>query len=255
MSAFREIAKKAISAAPALRPIAARLDYMLTGQKNLLYDERTIAIMRRVLKRDSIVVDVGTHEAELLRCAIRLCPLGPHYAFEALPELAAVLRSQLPDTVIVHQVALHDKDGPVDFFRNRTVSGRSGLRRTPYDQEHDVEPITVPGGRLDDLLPSDTRVDLIKVDVEGAELLVFRGAVATLKRFHPLVIFEHGAGGADESYGNTPEEVFDLLSGLGYLLFTLAGFLHKEHALSRGEFGRLFHNGEYYFVASVSAPN
>ena len=98
---LRQIAKSVVSAAPVLRPLAARMDCILTGHKNLLYDERTIAILGRVLKRDSNVVDVGAHDAEVLRYVLELCPEGQHFAFEPLPEYASQLRAALPRSVSV----------------------------------------------------------------------------------------------------------------------------------------------------------
>lgn len=64
------------------------------------------------------------------------------------------------------------------------------------------------------------RVDLIKIDVEGQELRVLRGATDTLQRFRPHVVFEVEEGNwrvAQNSY----EEAIALLEGLGYDLYLL----------------------------------
>jgi hypothetical protein len=63
---------------------------------------------------------------------------------------------------------------------------------------------------------------LIKIDVEGAEVNVMRGAAATLERHRPHVVFEHGVGGAD-LYGSASGELFDLLDGAGLRVFDLEG--------------------------------
>ena len=49
---------------------------------------------------------------------------------------------------------------------------------------------------------------------EGAELQVLEGAVTTLQRHRPIVIFEHGSGSA-ETYGTLPADVFGLLERPG----------------------------------------
>lgn len=250
---LRQFAKRVVSAAPVLRPLAAHVDCLLTGHKNLLYDERTVAILRRVCQPNSNVVDIGTHEAELLRTVLEICPQGQHYAFEPLPELAGALRRCLPAHVTVCEFALGDSEGQFSFLRNLTDSARSGLRRTRFDADQKVEQLRVQVKRLDDVLPREFRVNVIKIDVEGAEYLVLCGAVDTLRRCHPVIIFEHGMGGSDEAYGHPPEEVYELLSGLQYNLFTLKQFLDRGAPLSAAAFAAAFRSqGEYYFVASAT---
>ena len=55
-----------------------------------------------------------------------------------------------------------------------------------------TEPITVKTQRLDNILAPYFKVDFIKVDVEGVELEVFRGAIQTLKTYKPYIVFESG---------------------------------------------------------------
>ena len=74
----------------------------------------------------------------------------------------------------------------------------------------EVEIISVPVRRLDDLLaePGSTPPDLVKIDVEGAETDVLRGAAQTLAKVRPILLIElHG----------TNEAVAHLLSEAGYL--------------------------------------
>ena len=78
---------------------------------------------------------------------------------------------------------------------------------------------------------------------------MFRGALQTLKRWRPVVLFEHGLGAA-EHYGATPEELYDLLNAACSLrLSTLSGWLEGEESLSRDAFAALFHRGHHNFLA------
>ena len=91
-----------------------------------------------------------------------------------------------------------------------TAPGFSGLKRREMAAGEEVREITVETARLDDVLPDGFAPSLLKIDVEGAELLVLRGAAEAVARHRPMVIFEHGVGGF-ERYGDTPGDLHDLL--------------------------------------------
>ena len=75
-----------------------------------------------------------------------------------------------------------------------------------------TETLSVRTEDLDSSLPEGYVPHLIKIDVEGAEHLVLRGALRTLAAHRPLVLFEHQRRTASH-YGSGPEEMFALLTG------------------------------------------
>jgi len=99
------------------------------------------------------------------------------------------------DSLALHSATL-SQDNPV-----------VGPTSTNVDQ---VDQITLDSFFVDKLFPSRT-IDVLKVDVEGYELEVFRGSVEILSKHHPLIICEIEA----RHNGNYPE-VFGLLKKLGY---------------------------------------
>jgi len=105
--------------------------------------------------------------------------------------------------------------------------------------------------RLDDVLPPGTRVDLLKIDVEGGELQVLLGARALLAANRPVIVFEHGLGGS-EYYGTRPEQLHELLTGpdLNLRVSTMARWLAGRPPLSRAELVEQFERQlNYYFIA------
>jgi len=97
----------------------------------------------------------------------------------------------------------------VDFHNVVSKPAYSGLQKRTYpDPSELVEIIKVKSENLTMYL--SLTVHLIKVDVEGAELLVFKGAVQTLKTHKPYILFEHGRGAADH-YGTTPNMMYEYL--------------------------------------------
>lgn len=101
--------------------------------------------------------------------------------------------------------------------------------------------------RLDDVLPDGFAPALVKIDVEGAELQVMLGAIETLSRHRPHVLFEHGAGGAD-LYGARPTQIFDLLNDVGLRIFDLEG----DGPYSREHFEQTFTEPIWNFLAAPS---
>jgi FkbM family methyltransferase len=218
-----------------------------------LYDRQTAAIMERALAADAVCVDVGCNVGAILDEMLRVAPRGRHHAFEPLPDLFRDLQRRfghLPN-VELYNLALSDRSGRSTFQHVVTNHAYSGLRRRRYDRPNEqVVEITVQVEPLDRLLPAAQAVDFIKIDVEGAELEVLRGAAATITRCRPLIVFEHGIGGSD-FYGTTPESVYDLLVGACGLHISLLGdWLAGRGPLSRAELAEQFHRqSNFYFLA------
>ena len=225
-------------------------DENLAARMNAAYDEQTVEVMRRCLREDSNCVDVGCHEGSILREMLRFAPAGTHYAFEPLPELYEGLRTSFPG-VRVHQLALSDEAGEVSFQRVKSNLAYSGLKRRHYpNPDEAVEVINVKADLLDNVVPEAVSIALVKIDVEGAELQVLRGALRTIRRSRPFIIFEHGLGAAD-FYGTTPEEVYDLLNAqAGLSVSLMEDWLAGEAPLSREQFCDQFQRAaNFYFMA------
>ncbi len=169
-------------------------------------------------------------------------------AFEPIPELHAQLRAAFP-SVDVRQRALSDTGGIEEFFFVKEADAYSGLRlrRDLGAAAASAETIQVPVARLDDEIPEDFAPTLIKIDVEGGEVNVVRGALETISRYGPVILFEHGANGAD-LYGETSGELHDLLTNAGLRVFDLEG--RGPHR--RAEFEELVAKPVWNYLAAPS---
>lgn len=220
---------------------------------NATYDAQTAEVIARTLARDSNCVDVGCHEGAVLDDILKHAPDGLHFAFEPLPDLAERLRAKYRDTVSVrlHELALSDRGAQSITFHHVTSNpGYSGFEQRRYDRpSEEVTQIQVATARLDDELPPDMPIALIKIDVEGAELQVLRGGRETLRRWQPVVVFEHGLGAADV-YGTRPEVLFDELQACGLRVSLMADWLAGRADLTRASFVDEFDTARnYYFMA------
>ncbi|MBL7825831.1 MAG: FkbM family methyltransferase [Saprospiraceae bacterium] len=220
--------------------------------KNQQYDRLTKRVIRRVCKSDSNCIDVGCHKGEILDLFLAAAPQGQHVGFEPIPNLFENLRKKYAahSNCQFYDVALSNQKGSSSFNYVVSNPSYSGLMKRRYDRANEQDTlITVQTERLDDLLPMDARVDLIKIDVEGGERLVMEGAVEILRRWKPVVIFEHGLGASD-MYGSTPELLYDLLNGCGLQVSLLDRFLNNQPPLSREAFSQNYYERlNYYFIA------
>jgi FkbM family methyltransferase len=226
-----------------------RLNPSRDAMCNVKYDRETIAVMKRCLSKDSNCVDIGCYRGSILREIVRLAPNGTHYAFEPLPGFYRRLVDSYPN-VNMYNLALSDVAQETLFQYVVTSPALSGLKPRRHDPGEQIEQIEVKTDLLDNIVPRELPIHFIKIDVEGAELQVLRGAVETIRKNKPVVVFEHGLGGSDY-YGATPEDIYDLLvKDCGLHVSLMEWWLKNEMPLSREEFSNQFYQHvNYYFIA------
>jgi FkbM family methyltransferase len=233
-----------------LKSVIIYLELPLT--QNLKYDIFTKKIMRRVLKSSSNCIDIGCHKGEIMDDILKSAPDGKHFGFEPLPHLYKFLQDKYKGkNITLYPIALFDTKGMTSFKYVVNAPAYSGIKERKYDFSNpEISNLTVETDLLDNLIPGNVLVDFIKIDVEGAEFPVLKGALKTIRRCKPVIIFEFGLGAADH-YGVKPEAVHDFItSECGLSLSTLKGFLKKKESLRKEQFCRLYLNSlEYYFVA------
>lgn len=190
------------------------------------------AILASSLKGDSMYVDVGANRGQLLREAVRIAPHGRHIAFEPIPGLAAGVSREFPG-VECRALALGAHKETRSFCHFTRLDGWSGLRRHPSISDSQGGPvlIDVEVSTLDAEM-ADMRPSVVKIDVEGAELAVLEGARSVLARAQPVVIFEHVREAA-AMYGDAPDAPWELLTELGYRIFSVTG----DGPFTRSRFG------------------
>lgn len=190
--------------------------------------------LARTIRSDWNCVDVGCHIGSALSLMLRLAPRGHHCAFEPIPKKAQWLRRKFPE-VSVHEVALSNESGTAVFHENLTRSGFSGLSSQARPEDRTIEHI-VRKDRLDAVIPGTHRVDYLKLDVEGGELLVLQGAIETVRRQRPLLLFECSPKGP-QRFGFEPCDVYEFVTGeLGYAIYTPRAFIEGGDATRREGF-------------------
>jgi FkbM family methyltransferase len=216
------------------------------------YDRQTKAIIRKVCTPDSVCIDVGCFKGDILQLMVTAAPKARHIAFEPTPVQYEYLKNKFSTLADIYPFALSNENGRSSFHYVRSNPTYSGLLQRKYVQEEEIEEIQVEVRRLDDVVAPDMPVRLIKIDVEGGEYNVMRGAEQLLRSKHPYIIFEHGLGATDK-YGFGPEDVYEfLVTKLGYRIMLMSDFLKnvKQAGFSKDELSAQFHRElNCYFIA------
>lgn len=217
------------------RPITAPERYVFPVDRGTLigwaihffgsYEPEVRAEIKRHLREGGVALDVGANVGwHTLLMAVTVGPSGRVYAFEpnesTRGRLLDAISANRFGQVVVDPRAVADRSGPIGFqappaghFWDGT--GRLVAKSAPGDRR--VDCVT-----LDEFVVQQEidRVDLVKIDVEGWEFSVLRGAARLLATRRPAIIFEY-----DPAYvsrpGATAAELTEWLADAGYALFAL----------------------------------
>jgi FkbM family methyltransferase len=178
------------------------------------------------LQPGATLVDVGAHIGYYsLKAAPLVGRSGHVLAIEPNPETLRILegnvRASDASAVSIQPVACSDAESKLELFVASSLnSGETSLSRANASQLAPAKNSYMVRARpLDDIIRESgvTRVDAIKIDVEGAEFLVLKGARETLDRFHPAILVELVDHQLKEM-GTSTAEVTAFLRDHGYTL-------------------------------------
>lgn len=190
-------------------------------------EPETAAFITGFLKPGMVFFDVGAHIGEYtVMGASRIGADGQVHAFEAQPATAELLRKSCEanrlQVAVVNTCAVSDHEGELEFDI-RSDPTMSAIATPARHWNRSLGRIRVPAVTLDaycDRLA--VWPDLVKIDVEGAELRVLHGAAGILSRpLPPAVLFECLTV-TYKRFGYSPQDVVDFLRGFGYRIYRLA---------------------------------
>jgi FkbM family methyltransferase len=179
-----------------------------------IYEKETVQLCKRIIRPGMVIVDVGAHIGFYTRLFARLAgPEGKVYALEPHPGNFAVLDRNCGKYGNVHllQIAAVEVERDV-LLHVSPSSGRHSLLSSAHSWD---EQIAVKGVALDRIL-QETKVDLIKMDIEGAELEALKGMRKTIDRSDDLALIFEMNPPVLASRGLEPGDVLDTLAEWGF---------------------------------------
>jgi FkbM family methyltransferase len=195
-------------------------------------DQMATSIAVRLCRPGKVFVDVGAHIGSVLDRVLRHCSGARVVAIEADPRKAAALAARYPD-IVVHAAAAGPCAGEASFFVHPTLSAYSSLGRPARGTREELCELRVPVRALDDLLVEG--VDVLKIDVEGAELGVLLGAERLVATSRPAIMFESGPP-HDDGLGYTKPALWKWLADRDYGIYIPNRVAHLGQSLSLSGF-------------------
>lgn len=197
-------------------------------------------LLKSIVTADEpVIFDVGAHFGESVAYLKKLFPKASVYSFEPDPDSFATLSGVAMDGVSYFNLAISDEDGAAPFYRNR-ISHTNSLLKVNLNSVDSIaiakanakkdtgfpdsfnEEANVATMRLDSFTRKHSigQIDLLKIDVQGAERRVLLGGEATLRNTKAIVmeiIF------FDYYEGRTAFiDVESVLAPLGFRLFSIS---------------------------------
>lgn len=206
-----------------------------------------------LVDRGKIAIDVGANYRVYSGRLAQLC--RQVHAFEPNPQLAQELRGKLASNVTVHGFALSDRSGQavlqIPIRKGVVEHGLASLEAAAVvaSGASDVETVEVAVRSLDELGFSD--VGFLKIDVQGHELAVLRGAERTLLRDRPTLLVESSSTNHPEA----PHHVFRYLNDLRYCgLFVLDDLVIDITGVSDGSRPSIAYPPNFIFLPEPPSP-
>lgn len=193
--------------------------YWYHGKKR---EAGTMQLFKSLIKKDDIIIEIGGHIGYLTTYFSILSPMGKVYVFEPgrnnLPYLKANINGI--ENIVLLEKAVSDKNGTAPFYIE-DLTGQNNSLLPDYEVfDLNKKNAFVKSERFKIMVQTITldsfcdeyalKPDLIKIDIEGAELMALKGMIQTLRKSIPIIMVE-----ITENW----EKIFSILKEEGYTLF------------------------------------
>lgn len=202
-------------------------------QREGICEYNLIRWCEQFLTLDGTFLDIGAHMGTYSIL------LAPHcktvHSFEPTSKthqcLIAGIKANQRENIIVHQDALGEAAGTATIYHTSEDGGSNTLSKEVSQWYRPGTSEEVIVSTLDSMKLELSKVQLIKIDVEGFELAVLKGAVELLKQEdYPPILFECWP---EQRFAKQREELMDYLVGLGYRLLLIPQYDNMWLAYSK----------------------
>ena len=195
------------------------------------YSQGVVALIKRTVTEDMTVVDVGANVGEITLVCSKLVGSGGHVlAFEPVERILKSLTKNVAANAIrnvsIFPLGLADHDGSATIYEScgqgASDDEHHGLGSLYGKSDEHRSLGVIKLARLDRICEELTirRIDLIKIDIEGAELACLRGAKDIISLMRPRIIIEIQEYSSSRA-GYEQGDILDFLSLYGYEFYSI----------------------------------
>jgi len=188
------------------------------------YEPQETRVMDFLVKGSKEILDVGANIGWFSIRFAKENPLAKVYAFEPMPVSYSFLQRNIAANglglqIVPYNYGLSEKSGSFDFFIAPTSGTNASLLNVA--EVEDAKKVTGLTMTMDQWCSNQgIKPDFIKCDVEGAELLVFRGGRETLLKDRP-VVFAELLRKWSKPFGYHPNDMIEFFRNLDYVCFAV----------------------------------
>ena len=206
--------------------------------RSLKWIDKEVELIPSLVNDGESCIDVGANYGMYTFHLSRSISAGTCYSFEPVSEthfvLSRVIKLLKLKNVKLFKIAASNEEGEVKINIPLTKSGiphagLSHLHNQSFDRKHQRQADryqhfkleTIKTKTLDSMIPANEKISLIKLDIEGAELLALQGARKILENHSPSICIELSTY-CLETFGITKKDVADYLLDLGYQIYKVS---------------------------------
>ncbi|MBL4708758.1 MAG: FkbM family methyltransferase, partial [Flavobacteriales bacterium] len=207
------------------------------------FESIEIDFVNKNLKDGQVFIDIGANFGLYSVFVSKKFPNAKIHSFEPLPETFEIFQKNINhnicDNITSNNQGLSFEKGELYFTNDRYAGNHIVMNPTKTLNLTKVE-VTI----LDEYVKEKaiTKVDFIKCDVEGAELLVLQGAKEVIEKFHPIILIEIYDEWTNR-FGHSANDVIEYLLSFGYKIKMIN---HKSEKIE--EFDKNKMNEAYDFI-------
>lgn len=208
------------------------LDYHIV--KHGIFQDWIATKLGNFIPSNGIVMDIGANAGFLtLLFAKKHVSQGKVYAFEPDEENFEQLMDNIKlnslKNILPFKIAIQDdpKKKQIKFYKRRAIDGdklcNRGLSTLEKMSIHNISEYFVKCSTIDKIMEKEkiSKLDFIKIDVEGAEYKVLRGGLHSIEQYHPIILYECSTTIDKLSNSKNSLQSYQILKELGYKQFKI----------------------------------